>query len=142
VRTSPIPGKALWLNAEPNAVISHAVTLTDVAPEYATGGRVLLAATAVGAAADRDDAALDATARAELARMGGLSAEAVGFERVALWRVPYAQFAQPPGWREQRPSIACGIPGLWRASEVLHSSSLEGAARGGAQAAQALLHAT
>ena len=113
-----------------------------MAPEYATGGRVLLAATAVGAAADRDDAALDATARTELARMGGLSAEAVGFERVALWRVPYAQFAQPPGWREQRPSIACGIPGLWRASEVLHSSSLEGAARGGAMAAQALLHAT
>ena len=142
VRTSPIPGKALWLNAEPQAVISHAVTLTDVAPEYATGGRVLLAATAVGEAADRDDATLDAAARTELARMGGLSADAVGFERVALWRVPYAQFAQPPGWREQRPSIACGIPGLWRASEVLHSSSLEGAARGGAMAAQALLHAT
>lgn len=142
VRTSPIPGKALWLNAEPQAVISHAVTLTDVAPEYATGGRVLLAATAVGEAADRDDATLDAAARTELARMGGLSVDAVGFERVALWRVPYAQFAQPPGWREQRPSIACGIPGLWRASEVLHSSSLEGAARGGAMAAQALLHAT
>ena len=34
------------------------------------------------------------------------------------------------GWREHRPTIACGIPGLWRASEVLHSSSLESAARG------------
>lgn len=142
VRTSPIPGKALWLNAEPNAVISHAVTLTDVAPEYATGGRVLLAATAVGAAADRDDAALDAAARTELARMGAVPVDSVGFEPITTWRVPYAQFAQPPGWREHRPSTACGIPGLWRASEVLHSSSLEGAARGGAMAAQALRQAT
>lgn len=142
VRSSPIPGKALWLNAEPDAIISHAVTLTDVAPEYASQGRVLLAATAVGEAADRDDASLDAAARVELARMGAMPVGSVGFERVALWRVPYAQFAQPPGWREKRPSIACGIPGLWRASEVLHSSSLEGAARGGQMAAQALRSAS
>lgn len=141
-RTTPIPGKALWLNANPDAVISHAVTLTDVAPEYATNGRTLIAATAVGAAADLDDATLDAAARRELARMGNVPPAQSALERVALWRVPFSQFAQAPGWREHRSSIACGIPGLWRASETLHSSSLEGAARGGVMAAQAILHAT
>jgi protoporphyrinogen oxidase len=139
-RTTPIPGKALWLNANNDAVISHAVTLTDVAPEYAADGRTLIAATAVGAPADFDDATLDAAARRELARMGNVREEQSGLERVALWRVPYSQFAQAPGWREHRPSIACGIPGLWRASETLHSSSLEGAARGGEMAAKAVLH--
>lgn len=141
-RRTPIPGKALWLNANANAVVSHAVTLTDVAPEYATGGRTLVVATAVGDAADLPDDALDSAARSELARMGNVSERDSAMERVGLWRVPYAQFAQPPGWREHRPNIACGIPGLWRASEVLHSSSLEGAARGGEMAAKALLHAT
>jgi phytoene dehydrogenase-like protein len=139
---TPIPGKALWLNANSHAIISHAVTLTDVAPEYASEGRLLIAATAVGEPADLDDAQLDAAAQLELGRMGNVRIEACGLERVAVWRVPYAQFAQPPGWRDQRPSISCGMQGLWRASEVLHSSSLEGAARGGEMAARAILHAT
>jgi protoporphyrinogen oxidase len=141
-RTTPIPGKALWLNANPDAVVSHAVTLTDVAPEYASGGRTLVAATILGDAATLPDDTLDAVARRELCAMGRVSEERAALERVALWRVPYSQYEQAPGWRQQRPSIACGIPGLWRASETLHSSSLEGAARGGEMAAKALLHAT
>jgi len=140
--TAPLPGKALWLNADPRAVVSHAVTLTDVAPEYAPPGTSLLAATAVGEAAQLDDESLDAAARRELAQMAKAAGHtASDMNRSAIWRVPYAQFAQPPGWRDHRPTIGCGIPGLWRASEFLHSSSLEGAARGGQSAARALLHA-
>lgn len=141
---SPIPGKALWLNAAPDAVISHAVTISDVAPTYVTGKTQLIAATAVGPAADLSDEALDAAARRELATMGAAAGNSVSapLVREVIWRVPYAQFAQPPGWRELRPTIACGIAGLWRASEVLHSSSLEGAARGGQSAARALLQSS
>jgi hypothetical protein len=58
---------------------------------------------------------------------------------VAIDRVPYAQFAQPPGARARRTPATAGLPGLWRASETAHSSSLEGAARGGRLAADALL---
>ena len=143
--TSPIPGRALWLNADASAVISHAVTITDVAPEYAPRGVSMIAASAVGDAADRSDAELETAARRELAAMSRAAGDAASeaktaaLSRAAVWRVPYAQFAQPPGWREHRPTIACGIPGLWRASEVLHSSSLEGAARGGQDAARAVL---
>ncbi len=137
---TPLPGKALWLNADVHAVIGHVVTITDVAPEY-SDGRPLIAATAVGAPATLPDDTLDVAARRDIAAMASVAGDtgATTLTRLAIWRVPYAQFAQPPGWRNTRPTIACGIPGLWRASEVLHSSSLEGAARGGQMAARALL---
>jgi hypothetical protein len=141
--TPPLPGKALWLNADADAVVSHAITLTDVAPEYAPPGTALLAATAVGAAAQLDDDALDVAAQRELAQMAHAAGHSAStMNRLAIWRVPYAQFAQPPGWRDHRPTIGCGVPGLWRASEFLHSSSLEGAARGGQSAARVVLQAS
>jgi phytoene dehydrogenase-like protein len=162
-----LPGKALWLSGDAGSVISHAVTLTEVAPEYdamrepthgitrdvsrrgmpgiaAGTGRCLIAATAVGPAASLPDEALDEGARRDIAGMAYAAGTAppdgpVAMTRLAIWRVPYAQFAQPPGWRERRPTISCGIGGLWRAGEILHSSSLEGAARGGRDTARALL---
>ncbi|MDQ6611162.1 MAG: hypothetical protein M3Y64_01905, partial [Gemmatimonadota bacterium] len=137
---APLPGRSLWLNAETNAVISHAVTLTEVAPEYGSG-KHLLVATAVGEAADLDDNALDEAARAMLSRMAALgkAGSLPELSRIAVMRVPYSQFSQPPGFEVQQPAIAGAPTGLWRASEHLHSSSLEGAARGGQLAATALL---
>ena len=154
LRPQLLPGKALWLSGADNsarrAVVSHAITLSNVAPEYVPSdmrarGVALIAATAVGEAAELGDDEIDREMRRDLSVMatagGHASAEqsVAALTRLALWRVPYAQFAQPPGWREHRPTISCGMPGLWRASEVLHSSSLEGAARGGRDAARALL---
>jgi len=136
-RTVPLAGKALWLNARADATVSHAVTLTEVAPSYAPAGQHLVAATVLGEAATRDDAVLDAAVRADLATM---ASGPLILERLAVWRVPVAQFAQPV----LRSDVAMPTPhtplrGLLRASEVLHSSSLDGAARGGQLAAQAIL---
>jgi len=133
----PLAGTALWLNADPNAVITHAITLTEVAPEYAPRGTHLVEATAVGPAADQDEAALEAHARAAIAVMRG--GESPTLERVAIVRVPYAQYPQRPGFRDRRPSIATTLPGLWMSGELLHSSSLDGAARGGRDTARAML---
>ena len=150
-RRTPLPGKALWLGGDADNVVSHAITLTDVAPEYDTRAgteRCLIAATAVGPSADLPDDELDTSARrdiAAMARAAGIADAREALTRLATWRVPYSQFAQPPGWRETRPTISCGPGGLWRAGEILHSSSLEGAARGGRDAARAVLqqhHAT
>lgn len=161
---APLPGRAIWLNAaghershdrgheppesgDPRPAVSHAVTLTEVAPEYAAAdaphGRHLLAVTAVGAAAALDDDVLAARMLAELAGMR----HAAGLEPiaalvpVAVERVPYGQFPQPPGTRRRRTGAATALPGLWRASETAHSSSFEGAARGGTLAAEAVLAA-
>jgi hypothetical protein len=125
--------------------VSHAVTMTEIAPEYAgpdgRHGRHLVAATAVGAPATLDDAVLVPRMRAELAAMRAVAGldDGAALVPVAIDRVPYAQFAQPPGARARRTPATAGLPGLWRASETAHSSSLEGAARGGRLAADALL---
>jgi len=151
----PLPGRALWLNAAGHEraaaggeapAVSHAVTMTEIAPEYATTdarhGRHLVAATAVGEPATLADAALVAHMRADLAAMraaaGSGGGDGPALVPVAVERVPYAQFAQPPGARARRTPASAGLPGLWRASETAHSSSLEGAARGGMLAAEAL----
>jgi predicted NAD/FAD-dependent oxidoreductase len=135
-----LPGKSLWLNADPKAIISHAVTLTDVVPEYAPG-KHLLVATAIGDAANLDDAKIEASARSELSHMATVGAHAAlpALTLAAIVRVPYSQFAQPPGTIPPGARMSDSVRGLWRASEVMHSSSLEGAVRGGRAAAMALL---
>jgi phytoene dehydrogenase-like protein len=143
----PLPGRAIWLAPRPDAPIAHAVTLTEVAPEYATAdarqGRHLLAATAVGAQAAQPDEALHRAAVAQVnamrstARLAPLPPGALA--PVAVERVPYAQYPQPPGAAGRRAGPETGIRGVWRASEAAHTSSLEGAARGGVRAAGAIL---
>lgn len=137
-----LPGRALYLNARSDATVSHAITMTEVAPSYAPAGTHLVSATVLGAAADLPDDALDRAVRSDLARMATQSAP-LALERVAIWRVPLAQFAQPVEVGDaSAPTVRTALPGLVRASEVLHSSSLEGAARGGVAAAQYLLDET
>lgn len=141
--TSPLPGNSLWLNARKDAVISHAITITDVAPEYAKTG-ALFAATVVGSTADHSDAELiEATQRevSEMARVANTGA-VPPMTLVSIQRVPYSQFAQPPGSVPLSTEIDSNVRGLWRASEAMHSSSLEGAARGGRMAARAILGAS
>lgn len=145
----PLPGRAIWLAPRPDAPIAHAVTLTEVAPEYATPaarhGAHLLAATAVGPHAAADDAALVRHARDTVAAMRGVARLAplapAALVPVAVERVPWSQFPQPPGAAARRAPVATALPGLWRASEAAFGSSLEGAARGGVAAARALLAA-
>ncbi|MDF1505974.1 FAD-dependent oxidoreductase, partial [Roseisolibacter sp. H3M3-2] len=146
---APLPGRAIWLGARPDAPIAHAVTLTEVAPEYATPdarrGRHLLAATAVGAHADRDGATLlrdgdeIVGALRAAARLAPLAPDALS--PVAVERVPWSQFPQPLAAAARRGDVAYALPGLYRASEAAHTSSLEGAARGGVLAARAVLRA-
>lgn len=140
---SPVlSGRALWLNTRADATVSHAITVSNVAPEYAPVGRHLIAATVLGAAAALDDTMLDAAVRRDLGLMAPAH-DAGALESLAIWRVPVAQYAQPVLRRgdETSPTAETAVPNLWRASEVLHSSSLDGAARGGVMAARAVLGA-
>jgi phytoene dehydrogenase-like protein len=134
--TLPLGGRALWLNPRVDATVSHAITMTQVAPEYAPPGTQLLAATILDPAASLDDDTLDARARAELAWMRG--APLPPMERVAITRVPYAQYPQPVIAQVTVPPCRLAA-GVFRASESWHSSSLEGATRGGLAAASAVL---
>jgi protoporphyrinogen oxidase len=137
-KTPLLAGDTLWLNASPDATVSHAITISNVAPTYAPSGESLTAATILGASAVLDDVELVKRVRADLAAMSG-KPEAASAELLAIWRVPYSQYAQPPGSTGRRTSPATSVRGLFVASEMGHTSSLEGAARGGIAAAEAVL---
>ncbi len=145
-----LDGDALWLNTARDATVSHAITISNVAPSYAPPGETLTAATVLGDAATLEDGELVQRVRSDLAAMRGRSggqltgrisgqgaADAAGL--LAVWRVPYSQYAQPPGSTAARIPAETPVRGLVLASEAGHTSSLEGAARGGVSAAQALL---
>jgi phytoene dehydrogenase-like protein len=137
-RTPLLAGDALWLNASRDATVSHAITISNVAPSYAPSGESLTAATVLGASAVLDDAELTKRVRADLQAMSG-NVEAASAELLAVWRVPYSQYAQPPGTTGRRVAPATPLRGLFVASEIGHSSSLEGAARGGIAAAEVVI---
>jgi protoporphyrinogen oxidase len=134
------PGKKLLLNANPNAFVNNATLLTNVAPEYAPPGQHLLSATLLGDYADRDDDTLLEQGKADLRRMlaGDRTALALleRYRGVAVRRVPYAQFAQPPGIHPQLPDNATDVPGLWLAAEFTEASSLNAAMISGEKAAR------
>ncbi len=132
-------GTALWLNSAPNATVSHAITISNVAPSYAPAGKALTAATVLGDAAKLLDDELVARVRADLGAMSGAPEPVQRAELLAVWRVPYSQYAQPPGSTVRRVQPQTNQPGLFIASEIGHTSSLEGAARGGVAAAHAVL---
>lgn len=135
--TSLLPGRALTLNAAEHPVISHAITISDVAPEYSPPGQHLIAMTAIGEAAVASDQVLERAAISELAMMRRASVHAA-VRVVAIERVPYSQFVQPPGYPTHRPSASTTLGGLWYGGEGLHSSSLDGAARAGQYVAAAI----
>ncbi|MEO7362702.1 MAG: NAD(P)/FAD-dependent oxidoreductase [Gemmatimonadaceae bacterium] len=139
---APLPGKSLWLNGDTHAIISHTVTLTEVAPEYAKD-RALTVATAVGAAADLSDDELEHATKRTLSHFASVaSLDAIPeLTRIDVQRVPFSQFEQVPGVRPLPAKIDPEMKGLWNATELMHSSSIEGAARGGKMAAMALLGA-
>lgn len=137
-RAPLLDGDALWLNTASDPTVSHAITLSNVAPTYAPAGTSLTAATVLGHAATLDDTMIERRVRADLEAMGGKAESAVA-ELLAIWRVPYSQFAQPPGSTASRAPAMTSVRGLYVASEIAHTSSLEGAARGGVRAAESLL---
>jgi protoporphyrinogen oxidase len=137
--TNLLPGRALWLNAQATATVSHAVTISDVAPEYAPGRTHLIAASIVGPAAEIEDEALIELARADVLMMARKDADQVNLSVQEVVRVPYAQYPQPPRPGASVRTARTDLPGLWLSGEALHSSSLEGAARGGLMAATAVL---
>lgn len=136
-----LAGNALWLNASTDATVSHAITISNVAPSYAPPSSSLTAATVLGASAVLDDATLITRVRADLAAMGR-NTESATADILAVWRVPYSQYAQPPGTIGRRIAATTDAPGLYLGSELGHTSSLEGAARGGVAAARAVLAAS
>ena len=133
----PGVGPRLVLDGTRRSVVNHLAPLSAVQPSYAPPGQHLLAAVVVGDALQRDDDDLAAEARLDAARM--LGHDPAAWRVLAVSRVPFSQFAQPPGVFAALPSVSAGEPGLFLASEATVDSSYNGAILGGEAAARAVL---
>ena len=127
-------GKRILLNAaeeSPNAVIP----MSEVAPEYAPDDRALIGATFLGEAAlDRDEEALLTDVRDALSAWfpdRGFE----GLETVAVDRIPFAQFAQPPGVHATLPAPDDPDGPVVLAGEYTEWSAIQGAMESGQRAA-------
>ncbi len=135
-------GKKLVLHANQNPFVNNAVQVTNVAPEQAPPGRHLLSATVLGVPNGTDDE-LFARGIADLRRMfagdsAALSALAA-YRPLHLYRIPYGQFAQPPGIHDTLPGNDTGEPGLFFAAEFTAASSFNAAMHSGEKAAARIL---
>jgi phytoene dehydrogenase-like protein len=134
-------GRRIVLNVEdpaPNAL----VPLSSVAPEYAPGDRQLLCATFLaGDGVDPFGASDDELAeRTREAFAAWYPERAVSrLERVETVRVPFAQFAQPPGVHDRLPDVDAPDGDVYLAGDYTEWSSIQGALRSGRTAAAAVL---
>lgn len=128
-------GRRLLLNAgdgAPNHVVDH----TAVAPEYAPDGETLLSATFLGEPEEGDDA-LAARTRETLSSwypersVGSLSL-------LHTDRIPFAQFAQPPGFYVDLPGVREPEGSVYLAGDYTEWSSIQGAMKSGRRAARAV----
>lgn len=135
-------GKKLLLNAEPDAFVNNAVQISNVALGYAPPGGHLLSATVLGVP-PLDDDELFARATADLRRMfagdGAAQRALAAYRPLRLYRIPYGQFAQPPGIHPGLPDNTSGRPGLFFAGEFTEASSLNAAMISGEKCAEAIL---
>ena len=129
-------GKRILLNAveaSPNAV----VPMSEVAPEYASDDRALLAATFLGEESlDRPADALRTDVRDALAAWYPDRAFE-GLETVDVHRIRFAQFAQPPGVHAGLPDPDDPEGPVVLAGDYPEWSSLQGALERGRKAASA-----
>jgi phytoene dehydrogenase-like protein len=130
-------GRKILLNTEPDAYINNAVLLTNIAPTYAPPRKHLLSVTIAGIP-EGDDELIAERSRTELA--GWFPEHNLSqWQLLGLYRIPFAQFAQPAGIYDRLPDNRTDIEGLYVAGEYTKSSSIQGAMHSGEHAAKEVL---
>ncbi len=127
----------ILLNTDAHAYVNNAVLMTNIAPTYAPPRKHLLSLTVLGDPSE-DDEVVAERARSEVATWfpnHNLSR----WKLLALYRIPFAQFAQPPGVYDALPDNTTDVPGLFLAGEYTQSSSIQGAMHSGEYAANLVL---
>jgi hypothetical protein len=129
-------GKKIMLNAEDGAFVNNAVEISNVSERYAPLGRHLLCAVALGGL-DLPDAELYRRGIEDVSRWY----PEASFEPLALCRIPYGQFAQPPNVHKKLPKNRTDTPGLVLAGEYTEDSSINGSMLSGEKAAEEVMRA-
>jgi len=126
-------GRKILLNAEDGAFVNNAVEISNVSEGYAPPGHHLLYAVSL-TGLDLPDDVLYRRGIEDLSRWY----PDADFRPLGLRRIPYGQFAQPPGVHETLPENRTATPGLVLAGEYTEDSSINGAMLSGERAAGAV----
>jgi len=141
--TALTANRKLWLNANDDAFVNNACQLSAIAPHYAPTGRHLLSASVLGVP-EYSDAEFYAAAEADLQRMLDYDSSAQQalsrYRRLRIYRIPYAQFAQPPGIHSTLPANRTSQAGLYLAGEYTEASSIDAAMTSGEKVAKIVHH--
>ncbi len=131
--------RKILLNANAHAYVNEAVLMTNIAPTYAPAGKHLLSATVLDSPEGDDEE----IARRCLAEMAGWFPEhdLRRWRLLAVYRIPFSQFAQRPGVFDGLPGNRTQVEGLFLAGEYTESSSIHGAMHSGEKAAREVLKA-
>ena len=129
--------RLILLFTEPESLINNAALVTNVAPTYAPPGKFLFSATVLGEPGLSDSELVTAVLREMSLKLP--EARVSEWEFLRLYRVDWAQFAQPAGIFDRLPTLETGVAGLRLAGEITQSSSLHGALLSGRLAAYSLL---
>jgi phytoene dehydrogenase-like protein len=127
-------GKKIFLNAEDGAFVNNAVEMSNISEKYAPPDRHLLYAVAL-TGMDLPDAELYRRGIEDLSRWY----PDADFRPLGLRRIPFGQFAQPPGVHSTLPDNRTRTPGLVLAGEYTEDSSINGSMLSGEKAAGAVV---
>ncbi|MFE2304365.1 NAD(P)/FAD-dependent oxidoreductase [Streptomyces sp. NPDC059445] len=129
----PLTGPALLLDADRSGPVAHTAVVSQVDPTRAPAGRALISSTVLGTPPAA--AHLDATVRAQLARLYGTSTSR--WELLAVHHEPEAVPAMPPPHDPRRPVRL--LAGLYVCGDHRDTSTVQGALHSARRAAHALL---
>jgi phytoene dehydrogenase-like protein len=127
-------GKKILLNAEDGAFMNNAAEISNVSEKYAPPGHHLLYAVTLAGLELPDEELY----RGCIEDLSGWYPDA-DFRPIALRRIPYGQFAQPPGIHRELPENRTQTPGLVLAGEYTEDSSINGSMLSGEKAAGTVL---
>ncbi len=127
-------GKKILLNAEDGAFVNNAVEMSNISEKYAPPERHLLYAVALSGM-DLPDGELYRRGIEDLSRWY----PSADFRPLDLRRIPYGQFAQPPGIHSTLPDNRTQTPGLVLAGEYTEDASINGSMLSGEKAAGAVI---
>ena len=126
--------KKIHLNADDAAFVNNAVQISNISGRYAPPGRHLLSAVSL-TGLDLPDGEIYRRGIVDMSRWY----PGADFRPLAVYRIPYGQFAQPPGIHGRLPENRTQTPGLFLAGEYTEDASINGSMFSGEKAAEAVL---
>jgi phytoene dehydrogenase-like protein len=129
--------RRIFFNGGGSSPAHHVVFLSNICPQYAPAGSQLISVMILGTP-EGEGSALAERVRRQMA-IWYPNGDTSRWHWLATYKIPLAQFRQPPGLLDRLPKAQTPIAGLFLAGDYTRNSSLQGALESGQIAAQFVL---